>query len=149
MTAVMNTCCIASYHGAYVQLNPMNPLNPLNPVVNNLPVHRATDAECWNFINSINSRRKIKKWFENFVGGDLMVYPHKVEVCGYLLYLSRVQIKNQAKTESCWLNFGKGIFAKLHLELEIMQLKHKPIFAKIKVLHGEGGVCISGNVQRV
>jgi len=88
------------------------------------------------------------KWLRNWVGLYMFIIPYENEILGYLVHLSRVVVHNQKHSRSQWLSFSKGIFSKLVLELKILQ-NEKGLFGNIKVLHGEGGVCIEGNVERL
>jgi hypothetical protein len=88
-------------------------------------------------------------WLNLLIGIDITVVPHEVEIFGYLLNLSRVMVKNNIKQHVTWINFAKGIFSKLALELEITQHRRKGIRVTAKVLHGEGGVCVDGAVERL
>lgn len=88
-------------------------------------------------------------WLQDFIGLDISVIPHEVEILGYLLNLSRVMIKNHRYQQAHWMSFAKGIFSKLVLELNIYQNRYKGIYATISVLHGEGGVCTDGAVERL
>ncbi len=82
-----------------------------------------------------------KAWLHDWIGLDLIVTPHDVEILGYLINWSRVEVKNNKKTHTAWLSFSKGIFSKLVLELDIKQHKTRGISATLKVLHGQGGFC--------
>ena len=88
-------------------------------------------------------------WFEKWVGKDLIITPHTVSIFGYLNNWSRVVVKNNNNHHHEWIKFAKGIFSKEILELDIDQTKHKGVFALVKTLHGEGGVCIEGTVERI
>jgi hypothetical protein len=88
-------------------------------------------------------------WHNLLIGFDISVIPHEVEIFGYLLNLSRVMVKNNNKQDVKWISFAKGIFSKLALELEINQHRRKGIRPFLKVLHGEGGVCVDGVVERL
>ena len=89
-----------------------------------------------------------QSWLQSFVGMDIEIMPNEVEMFGYLLNLSRVVVKNNlGYPQKKWISFAKGIFSKLALEVEIIQHKRKGIRLKLHVLHGEGGVCVDGNVE--
>lgn len=94
-------------------------------------------------------RQPSELWFEKWVGKDLIVTPHTVSIFGYLNNWSRVVVKNNNNHHHEWVKFAKGIFSKEVLELDIDQNKHKGVFASVKTLHGEGGVCIEGTVERL
>lgn len=99
--------------------------------------------------NGSKCRNDYSVWLNNWIGQDLFVIPHQVEMLGYLLDLSRIVVVNNRHRHVQWLSFSKGIFSKLVLELQISQSKSKGIQAKIKILHGEGGVCTQGMVERL
>lgn len=88
-------------------------------------------------------------WLNLLIGIDISVVPHEVEIFGYLLNLSRVMVKNNIRQNVTWISFAKGIFSKLALELDITQHRRKGIRVAVKVLHGEGGVCVDGVVERL
>jgi hypothetical protein len=90
-----------------------------------------------------------KHWHDLLVGLDISVVPHEVEIFGYLLNLSRVLVKNNIRQNVTWISFAKGIFSKLALELDITQHRRKGIRPVMKVLHGEGGVCVDGVIERL
>ena len=94
-------------------------------------------------------RQPAQMWFEKWVGKDLIITPHTVSIFGYLNNWSRVVVKNNNNHHHEWIKFAKGIFSKEILELDIDQTKHKGVFALVKTLHGEGGVCIEGTVERI
>ena len=94
-------------------------------------------------------------WFNNWLGRDISVVPHDVEILGYLINLSRVVAenhkgisKNKKDKQVAWLSFAKGIFSKLIIELDINQTMGKGVYPTIQTLHGEGGVCSNGIVER-
>jgi hypothetical protein len=99
------------------------------------------------------SWKKIKtaqQWYETWVGGDISVMPHEVEIAGYLINLSRAKAKNNNKEHVTWLSFAKGIFSKLLLKLDIYQKKNRAVMVQLKALHGEGGLCSAdGRVERI
>lgn len=97
--------------------------------------------------NSSKRVRSPKAWLHDWIGLDLSVTPHEVEILGYLVNLSRVRVENNKKSHVQWLSFSKGIFSKLVLELDIKQHHINGISAKIKVLHGQGGFCSDGIVH--
>lgn len=94
-------------------------------------------------------KRNQQEWLEQWVGLDMSVLPHQVEMLGYLLNLSRVAIYNNHHQHVQWLSFSKGIFSKLVLELHISQNRRKGLFGKIQILHGEGGICTNGTIERL
>lgn len=99
-----------------------------------------------------NKSKKFKHevdWLHNFVGLDIALIPHEVEIFGYLVNLSRVMMRNNIKQHVQWLSFAKGIFSKLVIELDINQHRSRGVFAKVKVLHGQGGVCSNGIIERI
>ena len=94
--------------------------------------------------------KKSQDWLDFLIGKDITVVPHEVEIFGYLLNLSRIIVKNNIhKPQIKWLSFAKGIFSKLTLELKITQHRRQGIRAKMEVLHGEGGVCVDGKVEKL
>ncbi len=88
-------------------------------------------------------------WLQQWIGGDIVVLPHDVQFFGYLLNRSRVIAQNNTVNRHSWLSFSKGIFAKLLVELHIVQDKNKPVSISIHTLHGEGGVCVDGLVEKI
>jgi len=105
--------------------------------------------ELWKKETGIKKFPKSNIWLEKWVGGDIFIIPYSVEIFGYLVNLSRVTIQNSIKKNNQWLSFAKGIFSKIVLELEIGQSLRKGILATIQTLHGEGGVCIAGVIERI
>lgn len=99
--------------------------------------------ELWKNGKGNKKFKKSEDWLNLLIGMDITVVPHEVEIFGYLLNLSRVIVKNNIhKPQIKWISFAKGIFSKLALELDITQHRRKGIRANMKVLHGEGGVCV-------
>lgn len=94
-------------------------------------------------------KKALDHWFETWVGQDICVVPHQVEMLGYLRDSSRILIYNKDHKHEEWLSFSKGIFSKLVLEVELHQYKQQGIVGKLIVLHGEGGVCSDGIVERL
>lgn len=106
--------------------------------------------ELWKKQKKIYKYKKTaQEWLHDWVGLDIAVVPHQVEMLGYLLNLSRVAIYNASHQHMQWLSFSKGIFSKLVLELRIQQHKKKGLWGKIHMLHGEGGICNNGVVERL
>ncbi|MBI2344690.1 hypothetical protein HYV10_01300 [Candidatus Dependentiae bacterium] len=106
--------------------------------------------ENW-LLSKIGKRYKYnsESWMRNWVGSDISVTFDPLEFLGYLLYLSRVRIANLNYNHTQWLSFAKGIFSKLMLELQLSQAKRGGILGKIFVLHGQGGICNNGIVERI
>lgn len=94
-------------------------------------------------------KKNDQQWLEHWVGLDMSVLPHQVEMLGYLLNLSRVSIYNNRHQHVQWLSFSKGIFSKLVLELHVLQSDRKGLLGKIVILHGEGGICSNGSIERL
>ncbi len=107
-------------------------------------------------------RKRAKKfksadyWLNHWLGRDISLIPHEVEISGYLVNLSRVVAKNNKDISKSykdkqvvWLSFAKGIFSKLVLELRIRQTMGKGVYPTIQLFHGEGGVCSNGIVERI
>ncbi|MFA5998870.1 MAG: hypothetical protein WC747_02550 [Candidatus Babeliales bacterium] len=112
-----------------------------------IPIKLQAAYDIWKMEkNSSNKVKSPKAWLHDWIGLDLSVTPHEVEILGYLVNLSRVRVENNKKSHVQWLSFSKGIFSKLVLELDIKQHHLKGISATIKVLHGEGGFCSDGVV---
>lgn len=108
-------------------------------------------------VGKVAKYSKVKKkseahhvWLADWIGLDISVVPHEVEIFGYLINLSRVIIKNNKHQHVRWLSFSKGIFSQLIVELELNQRhSNKGIKPNMKLFHGEGGVCVDGIVERV
>lgn len=105
--------------------------------------------EAWRNNNKNKGPKTHDIWLHEWVGLDISVIPHQVEIFGYLLNLSRVILQNSKTQRVEWLSFAKGIFAKLVIELRIQQHKRKGISASLKILHGTGGVCVNGTVEHL
>jgi|GEM_PF-859238 len=98
---------------------------------------------------SVKCRNSSKIWLDHWIGRDLFIFPHQVVMRGYLLELSRIKAFNSRHQHAQWLSYSKGIFSKLVLELSIKQTRAHGVQAKLKILHGEGGVCTNGVVERL
>jgi len=98
---------------------------------------------------SVKCRNSSMIWLDRWIGRDLFVIPNQVEMLGYLLDLSRIAVVNSRHQHVQWLSFSKGIFSKLVLELSIKQTRSHGVQPKLKILHGEGGVCTNGAVERL
>ena len=125
-------------------------------VYNYIPEKIQQAYEAWK--KNVGSRKKqtSKEWFDGWVGQDLRVTPHIVSIFGYLNNWSRVVVenkikkhKNNMKKSDAWIKFAKGIFSKEVLELDIEEYRHNGVFGSVKIIHGEGGVCIDGRVERI
>lgn len=88
-------------------------------------------------------------WFRRWIGGDIRIEPHTSQVLGYLINLSRTYISNNIGKDGIWLSFAQGIFARLVLEIDIIQHDRKGILSRLKVIAGEGGICRHGVVERL
>lgn len=88
-------------------------------------------------------------WLFRWVGHDIEIKPHTMEVFGYLINLSRVKIHNAMSDHATWLSFSKGVFSRLILEVSILQHKRKGVLPRLKVVPGEGGICRNGLVERL
>lgn len=86
-------------------------------------------------------------WFEHWVGKDIVVISDVIEALGYLMHKSRIHIKNSIKEHAQWLNFSKGVFSHLVLEIDMIQHERKGIQPLLRVIPGEGGVCEHGVVD--
>jgi len=98
---------------------------------------------------SVKCRNSSMVWLDHWIGRDLFIIPNQVEMLGYLLDLSRIAVVNSRHKHVQWLSFSKGIFSKLVLELDIKQTRTHGVQAKLKILHGEGGVCTEGTIERL
>lgn len=114
-----------------------------------VPEHLGQAYNLWKENKGAKKFETPQDWLHFCVGHDISVVPHEVEIFGYLLNLSRVLVKNNIKQNVNWISFAKGIFSKLALELEINQHRRKGVRPSMKVLHGEGGVCVDGTVERL
>ena len=103
----------------------------------------------WKQHNKVYKIKNSELWLQCWLGGDIEVKPHTIEVFGYLMNLSRVRVQNSVKDHAIWLSFAKGVFSKLVLEVDIVQKRKKGIIPMVKVIPGEGGFCHNGNVQRL
>lgn len=105
--------------------------------------------ELWKKAGNKKKFVNAQDWFTNWIGKDISVTPHTNEVIGYLINLSRVHIANEAKNHGTWLSISKGVFAKLILEIDILQHARKGVIPQIKVIAGEGGICSNGIIERL
>ena len=90
-----------------------------------------------------------KKWLEQWIGKDLVIEAYSLEVFGYLIDWSRVIIKNAKHNFFNWIKFAKGVFSEEMLELVLEEHKNKGVYGTMRVMHGEGGVCINGAVEKI
>ena len=90
-----------------------------------------------------------ERWLDRWVGKDLSIIPHQVEIRGYLINLSRIAVHNNRHQHVQWMSFAKGIFSNLVLDLTIFQHKRRGLLGKITIHHGEGGICSNGVVERI
>ncbi len=88
-------------------------------------------------------------WFNRWIGSDIEIKPHMVEVFGYLINLSRIHIYNAISQYATWLSFSKGVFSRLVLDVNIKQHKRKGLQPTLKVVAGEGGICRDGSIERL
>ncbi len=100
-------------------------------------------------IKKSSYKKNAQYWLHQWIGLDVSVIPHQVEMLGYLLNLSRVTISNNHHKHTQWMSFSKGVFSKLVLELHISQSSRKGLLGKIIILHGEGGICSDGIIERL
>jgi hypothetical protein len=101
-------------------------------------------------------RQLAHEWLQHWVGQDLIVIPQTTSIFGYLNNWSRVVVANKTKKHKSnfkrrddWIKFAKGIFSKEILELDIEESRSNGIIGSVKIMHGEGGVCIDGAVARI
>ena len=117
-----------------------------NKNIDDTGVQKAFDL--WKQSNKCKFKNA-QDWLTHWVGGDIEVKPHSVEVFGYLLNLSRIRVQNNSSHHAQWMSFAKGIFSRLVLELDIHQHKKKGVVPYLKVVAGEGGVCLDGAIERL
>ncbi len=112
--------------------------------------------ELWFETKGAKEFKSSDDWLNHWLGRDILVVPHEVEILGYLVNLSRVVAKNnkgisksKKDKQVVRLSFSKGIFSKLVIELDINQTMGKGVYPTIQIFHGEGGVCSNGTVERI
>jgi hypothetical protein len=118
----------------------------------NYQIISAQLAKAYNQWRTFKGTKKFDSpelWLDNWIGSDILIEPHEVEVLGYLLNLSRVMSKNNKNEKKYWLSYSKGIFSKLALELVINQKIRKGIRVSMQVHHSEGAVCRDGVIERL
>jgi hypothetical protein len=96
-----------------------------------------------------NNKQNAQSWFNGWVGQDVSLIFDPLEIFGYLLDLSRVRIQNFSHEHVQWLSFAKGIFSKLVLNLYLDIQPRKGVITKVVVVHGPGGICTNGVVERI
>ncbi|MBI2352891.1 hypothetical protein HYV11_01445 [Candidatus Dependentiae bacterium] len=99
-----------------------------------------------------NFKRKFNSaldWLQNWIGNDLLVIPNVFEALGYLIFFSRIHVKNDIKKHAQWLSFSKGIFSRLVIEIDLVQHPKKGISPTLKTIAGEGGICLDGSIDRL
>ena len=112
--------------------------------------------DLWFETKGAKEFKSADEWLNHWLGRDISVIPHEVEISGYLVNLSRVVAKNNKgisksykDKQVAWLSYAKGIFSKLIVELDINQTMGKGVYPTIQIFHGEGGVCSNGIVERI
>ena len=90
-----------------------------------------------------------KEWFENWVGGDIVIHHNYVEVLGYVMNLSKVVVANKKHANTSWVQWSQGVFARLSLGVTIQQNLKKGVIPFVESYVGEGALCKDGVVEDV
>lgn len=122
---------------------------PLVDTQQNFDADRIDAAyNAWKKQGRVKKFANSQDWLNRWVGRDIEIKLHTIEVFGYLINLSRVKIHNSISQQAKWLSFAKGVFSRLILEIDIVQ-RRKGIFLELRVAHGEGGICRDGAIERL
>jgi hypothetical protein len=101
--------------------------------------------EVWKIYNH-SSVKTAQKWFDEWIGGDIVVHHNYLEVLGYVMDLSKVVVANKQHVSTAWIHWSQGVFARLSLGITISQHSKKGIIPFVESYVGEGGLCKDGKV---
>ena len=93
--------------------------------------------------------KEAKEWFENWVGGDIVIHHNYLEILGYVMNLSKVVVANKKHANTSWMQWSQGVFARLSLGITIQQNVKKGVIPFIESYVGEGALCKDGIVENV
>ena len=93
--------------------------------------------------------KKSQEWFENWVGGDIVIHHNYLEILGYVMNLSKVVVANKKHANTAWVQWSQGVFARLSLGITIQQNMKKGVIPFIESYVGEGALCKDGTVESV
>jgi len=102
----------------------------------------------WNISHKTNYKHA-KDWFENWVGGDIVIHHNYIEILGYVMNLSKVVVANKKHANTSWVQWSQGVFARLSLGITIQQNSKKGVMPFIESYVGEGAFCKDGNVEHI
>ena len=102
----------------------------------------------WNLAHKTECKAS-KEWFENWVGGDIVIHHNYVEILGYVMNLSKVVVANKKHANTAWVQWSQGVFARLSLGITIQQNVKKGVIPFIESYVGEGALCKDGTVENV
>ena len=103
------------------------------------------------FVAWQDARGKIYKkgldvWFAQWICGDISFVHNHVEYIGYMLNISIAKIDNSSRYHACTVDYSKGLFSRLVVEITIEEHPRKGIVPHVKSFVGQGGLCQDGQV---
>lgn len=90
-----------------------------------------------------------QNWFENWVGGDIVIHHNYQEILGYVMNLSKVVVANKKHANTSWVQWSQGVFARLSLGITIQQNPKKGVIPYIESYVGECALCKDGIVENI
>jgi len=99
----------------------------------------------WKMFEGKRSRLSQDEWFEEWVGGELLV-SIKAEVYGYMLHILHAASANNSHIDHAWPMYSQGVYSALGIVIEIQQDKRKGVMPFINVVNDRGVLCENGKV---
>jgi len=95
-----------------------------------------------------NKYKTAQEWFDQYVGGDVILTLQQTEVYGYIVNMSQVVLGNSIRSVHAWVEWGIGIFARLIIDITVKEDVKKGIVFGLETRRGsQGAYCASGEVK--
>ena len=104
--------------------------------------------QVWKIAHKTNYKTA-QEWFENWVGGDIVVHHNYQEILGYVMNSSKVVVANKHHANTAWVQWSQGVFARFSLGITIQQNLKKGVIPFVESYVGEGALCKDGVVENV
>lgn len=94
-----------------------------------------------------NKYKTAQEWFEQYVGGDILLTLKQTEVYGYIVNMSQVVLGNNIRSVHDWVEWGVGIFARLIIDITVKEDVKKGIVFELHTRRGSQGAYCSSQGQ--
>ncbi len=100
----------------------------------------------WQKARGKTYKKGLDVWFAQWLCGDISFVHNHVEYIGYMLNISIAKIDNSSRYHACTVDYSKGLFSRLIVEITIEEHPRKGIIPHVKSFVGQGGLCQDGQV---